>query len=260
MKISHSIIIGALSGSGSSNQGNKAAQALQKAQSNQQTFKRMSDVARWIHQKMISNPGSPDGQKLIKLDQKFKDKMLESSPGPGAPLNNTFGLATGMSADDLAAENEAILALSDFYLHWIKMVKSHGPWDFKNHAPPKGIKSSKTWEYDAVSKLFYRNDLWGNVHYGFVGRAVGFSRQMLRQGAGGAQLVSDLTHGRFSNIGDSIVRLISNYDGFASYDPPGDTRSVELGVELYDKFKLNLTFNQFLSEVRRNANRLPTRK
>ena len=215
----------------------KAATSLKQYQTSAQKFKTMPDVARWIHAKMISNPETVEGR-TIKITNDLIDSFVQD-PSKQILIPSLIGASFGL---------------------WANRVDRLKPWDYKNHIYPNGIKNSPLWAYDIVSKLYYRRDLWGNLHYGFVGRAVGFSKQTLRQGGGAAQLLSNLLTGRTGNILDGIDRLFSDFDAFASFDPPDDLSTVEVGIDLFDRYGVSLSQSQFIGLIRRQSNKLPTKK
>ncbi|NJL82979.1 MAG: hypothetical protein HC890_08510 [Chloroflexaceae bacterium] len=49
-----------------------------------------------------------------------------------------------------------------------------------------------TYSLDASQGKIYFNDIWSNMHYGYIGRIVGFTERELIDGAAVAQAVDDL--------------------------------------------------------------------
>ena len=237
MRLGQKLIVEALKGSGRNNNGAKFAQAILSQTNSTSRFRVMSDVALWIHSKMVTNPGGPVGRKI-------------------RGLNKIFDVTRNVPASNYIAAS----ALAASFSIWSSQVAPRGPWDYKNHRYPRGIRDSNFWIYDPVSMLFYRRDFWGNVHYGFVGRAIGFARQTLRQGGGAAQLAADTLRFRTDQIYDGFGRLVDDFDGFASFEPPDDLRSVEFGIDLYDQFGTNMNFFDFLKSIRNASQVLPTKK
>lgn len=108
------------------------------------------------------------------------------------------------------------------HLYWFyRQVRNKGPWDFKNndYLPDKaaGVIVCGTW---------YKNDMPGNFHFGFVGTAAGFSEKFLMQGAGWAQ----------KRAGNSRPEFWCTFG-----DAPDDNEYIRLGVLLYRTVKLAVT-------------------
>ena len=115
-------------------------------------------------------------------------------------------------------------------LRFAEMVRANGPWDYKRpnalpamlgltpgdyHFPVPGLGSP--------NELYY--DVWSNIHYGYVGRARGFSRDVLQ----------------------GIPNIAERSTGVN--DPP-DRISIDLGMNLWDSYGSGLTQSQFRSEFR----------
>lgn len=99
------------------------------------------------------------------------------------------------------------------YSKWKGLVSKNGKWDHKNEI----LRLQKTleWACDSTTELKFMYDIWSNIHYGFVGRYVGFTEFELINGAGYAQ-VRDNNHStgqwlkqyaknRFVNFGDADI-------------------------------------------------------
>lgn len=63
------------------------------------------------------------------------------------------------------------------------------------------------------------------MHYGFVGRAIGFELPLLLDGAGGAQIASEVLHGNMPRK-SAVERKLR------SFDNPEDRVSIRLGWDL----------------------------
>lgn len=70
-----------------------------------------------------------------------------------------------------AHATDHILALREF----AKLVDTGGPWDIKREFP--------RWVADPVEGVEYGSDLWGNLHYGYIGKAAGIFQGELWAGA-----------------------------------------------------------------------------
>jgi hypothetical protein len=102
-------------------------------------------------------------------------------------------------------------------------VRNHGDWDLKNNV----FKAYKKTGLDIAGK-HYDNDMPGNFHFGFVGRAAGFPAVELFWGAGEAQ----------KRAGTSRPEYYCTYG-----DDPEDNEFIRLGVKLYEDYGLSFAVN-----------------
>lgn len=130
---------------------------------------------------------------------------------------------------------------------WTERVASRRPWDHKVRIPDLFQKvavtrmqySHKQKKVIAYSKIYhkYKNydyyyDIWSNIHYGYVGLSVGFSRELLLKGASTAQVIDSL--------------------GRNTEDPPDDVTAINIGFSLFRKFGIfaeKLTHEDILKEI-----------
>ncbi|MFO3797074.1 MAG: polymorphic toxin type 44 domain-containing protein, partial [Anaerolineales bacterium] len=102
---------------------------------------------------------------------------------------------------------------------WIGLVKGDGPWDFK--------PEQKKWGWNnltgpmELAGLQVRRDAFSNIHYGYVGRSLGYSRWFLELGAGIAQI----------QAGDSRWVYWKTW-----FDDPVDNAAIRAGMDLYDQY------------------------
>ena len=123
---------------------------------------------------------------------KSPDKACIVADEVGAPLwQRLFGqLAIGPCIKAQAQANQTALII------WAAKVMPHGDWDHK----PK-LRLQFPWPrgrgaYHLYGEKRYFYDIWSNAHFGYVGRAAGFSGSVLLDGAGLAQALDDILHGR----------------------------------------------------------------
>lgn len=98
--------------------------------------------------------------------------------------------------------------LSIFYL----LVKSNGPWDLKR------TLGTKTKYYFKGTKK--TGEYIGNYHYGYMGKAIGFSNTVLKSAAGMYQIKSNTSDWKY----------ISSY-----FDDPADQVAITNGYKDYNK-------------------------
>lgn len=72
-----------------------------------------------------------------------------------------------------------------------------------------------------LAGLQVRRDAFANIHYGYVGRSLGYSRWFLEFGAGMAQLKANTWKGKYWNTW---------------FDDPIDNAAIRRGMDLYDKY------------------------
>ncbi|MGP9687782.1 polymorphic toxin type 44 domain-containing protein [Psychrobacter sp. AOP22-C1-C5] len=88
-------------------------------------------------------------------------------------------------------------------------------------------------------------DIWSNIHYGYVGRSIGFTANELLTGSNIAQYVSN-----------AVILEISG-------DTKDDKTAIEIGIELYEKYNLskNITASIILREITSQPNnKIPVSK
>ncbi|MBM4460528.1 MAG: hypothetical protein FJ011_22685 [Chloroflexi bacterium] len=127
------------------------------------------------------------------------------------------GLATAFMARKLYGP--ATCAKAQAYQTFTPLVKSDGPWDFKARIEReigKTVQLGGDWHEWSTT---------GNITYGFLGAAAGFSRFELRAGAGIAQ-VNDVLKGK----PDARLGPPRTY-----FDTTDDFWAVEFGYQLYEK-------------------------
>ncbi|HHB1887415.1 hypothetical protein J0818_28455 [Bacillus cereus] len=111
--------------------------------------------------------------------------------------------------------------------YFIEKVRTKGPWDYK-------------WQY--AGKYIYQGrnctgeDL-GNMHYGYVGRAGGFTPDLLKTAAGLYQIKS----------GTYKLEWISSY-----FDDPNDQAWINYGIQLWDNKSLSTSFTLTNSQPKFN--------
>ena len=105
------------------------------------------------------------------------------------------------------------------------MVNYQAPWDHK----PMIEATWGEWQPDPGMGIDWYFDVWSNIHYGYVGRACGFSESLLKDAAGFAQWrSSNVPEGywrrRFETLGDADV--------FRALDDPLDQAAIGVGYHL----------------------------
>jgi hypothetical protein len=118
------------------------------------------------------------------------------------------------------------------YFIWWNAVRDHAKWDHKPKLEDKfGLKESDDYYLpirgDTEHEYFY--DIWSNIHYGYVGSAAGFD--------------SDTLH-KFAESGGP---------GAGKTDD-GDKLSLQIGIDLWNKYHSNLTKSNVINEILSHTN------
>ena len=125
-------------------------------------------------------------------------------------IRNEYENATQMTRKDLTTPYDAIAFLFEFK----QTVQNKGKWD---------LKQKEEWN---KSSLYYFDgkivdiDAPGNIMYGYLGKAYGFSDKMLYMGAGYAQI----------DDGTAMLEFCNTY-----FDDPIDQNNISIGIEVYNK-------------------------
>lgn len=122
------------------------------------------------------------------------------------------------SIKDALSKGDTLLART----LWFSLVRSGAKWDHKPKLEKKlGLKTPPDYYFpirdDTEHEWYY--DIWSNIHYGFVGRAAGFTGQTLQDYAA------------------------SGLPGAGKNDD-GDVLSVQIGIDLWDEYQLAITQEQ----------------
>jgi hypothetical protein len=183
---------------------------------------------------------------------------------------------------------------------WIDLVKTGGLWDYKtgiramnctnNQMPPQGFDSyarNSWWTIDTSSSpaKTYQYEIWANLHYGYIGRAAGYTAMELVNGAGVAQVweaFDTLKNGASSCIDqvtrtppDQTLTCFQNaFDGatgdlnenpkladapfaISTLDDLGGQDSTNFGIALWDnsvgKGRPAPTYDEFLSALHQST-------
>lgn len=131
---------------------------------------------------------------------------------------------------------------------WAIMVAPGCTWDHKPLIAKKFSSSmrDKQWLRYEPTKKDYNYDIWSNIHYGYVGRAAGFSEEELLMGAGVAQLKTSKSNEC------SIINL-------KLCDDPKDQYAIKLGFKLFNISPNGFTYRILLSMLVADTEVLSTR-
>ena len=144
---------------------------------------------------------------------------------------------------------EAGLNRAAAYVEWAQQVGPGAVWDHKTpirrlFTQPGVILPLRE---HVIKGQVYTSDTWSNIHYGYVGKAIGFTDEELLYGAGTAQLLHEAVQG-FPN--QQYNQYLMSGDAFETYfDNGNDPAFIQFGIYLWDKYGSSLTRNVFLEEL-----------
>lgn len=189
----------------------------------------VKEIAAYMASEMNRNALSPTTRKIA--DANRYDPAEEMRRWQAQPW---YAKAGGMPDFYAAAAGAKTAA----YGLWAERVGPNRPWD---HKPILAAKLSAAgsfnhgWHKYGSYDYFY--DIWSNIHYGYVGRTAGFSATELINGAGLAQMASDIVSGIRKGTVTTIQNHPENGGWPASADDIPDHISIRLGCRLYDQHK-----------------------
>jgi len=162
-----------------------------------------------------------------------------------------------LNSSDLTQKARAVMG-------WIFLVKNKAKWDPKHRIKELFEGKESVLLTSSEGFAWYEYSVPGNIHYGFVGRATGFSGIMLHAGAGYAEITDPAHQDRGEAccpkfckdiVSDPQITLnvciplgcyYVNPEWVSTlFDDPGDYLNVEFGVKLYDTYHSQMTYRQF---------------
>jgi RHS repeat-associated protein len=206
---------------------------------------------------IVPNPGNPQSlnrysyvnNNPLKYTDPTGHMVAEDSTAgptpPPDPYDLTYWLVMEMNQHSVSPEIMQIWVLNQLaagsglpgtsckalaFHMYIQLVADRHRWDFKYQIEYKlgdSIELGGEW---------FEFSTPGNIHYGFVGAAAGFSRTALRIGAGVAQAWDDLR----SDEPDATIGGLDTW-----FDASTDFYAVEFGVQLYENYGSNVTVEEF---------------
>lgn len=201
-------------------------------------------ITTYMRQEMVRNAISPDAR-AIRRNNMMGVATLHVAAELGQYLPSVLRapVAVGSAASGQISGSAAAMVL------WYNKVAGGKDWDHKGRL----VKNNR-WVADGAVQ--YNFDVWSNIHYGFVGRAVAFSAWTLKTGAGGAQVMDRTVppgywSRRFNKFGDA--------DFLSALDDPADQAAIVLGMDLFDSKGIAVTDADLRDFVRARAGSLSTK-
>ena len=200
------------------------------------------DLTRWLHNEMTWNAKNHWSVKFMKAENDLALQNFIKGNESLRECNKELALLYFSQATVAHGS-----ALTVFYF----MVKDGGPWDFKDEigtrlGPGITICTSNS---NCFNDIEY--SVPGNIHYGYIGLAAGFTSAEIKFGAGWAEK-NDPSHNP-KNPAYSGPYLggedFSNYDEdeWNYGDETRDNTAVTLGIKMWKKSQENLSYEEFMT-------------
>ncbi|HAP26781.1 MAG TPA: hypothetical protein DCR74_14425 [Achromobacter sp.] len=122
------------------------------------------------------------------------------------------------------------------YTSFAEIIGPNRPWDHKP-ALQRMLGSNLNEGWQKYGDFDYYYDIWSNIHYGYVGVALGFSTAELINSAGMAQALLDAYSAVLKNRWPTMQHHPENGAWPASADDVPDHISIKLGCDLYRQVK-----------------------
>ena len=179
----------------------------------------IDELVHYIYEEMMRNKDDPRTQRIKLNNDMFRSSMepIPFSMSPPFPDWGSFYRAMDQ---------------------WKDLVGYGKPWDHK----PYILQNFGQTAYDPASNTSLTFDTWSNIHYGFVGRAAGFDGGTLKDGAGLAQWLND--HPDASDLVKAGKYAEFLGGGTGQYDHPEDQQAIQIGVDLWEKYKKTGTLTE----------------
>jgi RHS repeat-associated protein len=175
------------------------------------------------------------------------DEMIRNSKG------DDFQIMKGMISGDCASYFPAspYVPLANVsntwsaYLIFFNLTKTGGKWDHKWQLRPMlniqaGNRADEYFPIRGDNEFEYFYDIWSNIHFGYVGSAIGFPSQDLID-------IPDLY-----NRAPAFVKPVIK--PFLGSNGPGDLISVKIGIDLWKNHKNSLTKEQLTAAILNKTN------
>ena len=131
------------------------------------------------------------------------------------------------------------------YYKWYELVKSKGNWDHKEYI----LENYSDWSCDLLKQDMYQYNIWSNIHYGYLGLAVGFKEWELLKGAGLARAKQG-----FDNVSEeywkNCFQKIIKGDFLPDFDDSREQTSIKIGFELWKDHSENLKKEHLITAIR----------
>ena len=132
----------------------------------------LTPVAVYMCKEMNNNPRSIIGRRIASLNAATAERCIEDYMRQPW-WRQLFGVSPEQCVEMGITNKVAAMML------WAQQEKTGGPWDHKPHLQRRHdlwSPSLKRHDFHIYGNTAYSFDVWSNIHYGYVGIALGFSR------------------------------------------------------------------------------------
>ncbi len=140
------------------------------------------------------------------------------------------------------------LAKLDAFLVFGWMVQQDGPWD-----PKPYIRTHGEPQYShRIGEWWYYYDIWGNIMFGYLGTAAGFSESELLEGAGLEQIGSDLRYCVRDLLRGEPCTLPCRergVTGLKAWDHRPDRVTAKIGIRLWKQHDINVQTHHIVDAI-----------
>ncbi len=203
----------------------------------------LTPIAQYMRDEMANNAAGEDVRRM-RENNNFSGESCIADYQKLPFWKQLLGL--GITPDQCM--NMEMSANSAALISWGLKVRQNGDWDHKpiiaQRFHPRNPTGQQHWHLYDTTLYYY--DVWSNIHYGYVGKAAGFSDAVLLDGAG------------LEQIGSTLMRLSrpqrdSTSSGLRAWDDPHDRAGIEIGINLYRSYSTGLTTQIVLNSVLTSA-------
>lgn len=199
----------------------------------------LTPIAQWMVQEMRRNAAGPDAQRILSLNTYSVEACIgETREWPWWQQLLSAGHWSQSCVD------RGMTAKPAAHLAWGALVRQNGVWDHKPIIARRFTPAVESGEqhYHRYHDHLYFYDVWSNIHYGYVGRACGFSEGELLDGAGVEQIASDILRGQAPSATAGV-------QGMRRFDHVPDRAAVTIGVQAYANLRGSLDASQLVALI-----------
>ena len=189
------------------------------------------------------------------------ESRVEIFTDPNNPYDLTPWLLEQMRSNatgPLGQQLRAYYPWPGAWIGWLRSVKAGAVWDFKPDLLRRDMKDL------VLSDEWYAYDVPANIHYGYVGRSIGFSEKVLLFFAGAAQVMDQAVKPFASKLIETKSlrqawkaihwKNIGPPETF--FDEPGDAAAIRVGMDLYEQYRYDITPERLGEVLRRYEDQL----
>lgn len=188
------------------------------------------DVADFIQQEMAKNVASGAGPEIARINERMNTNLRRDRTSIALFLSEVTNLR------DIAN------SFGKFYMQ----VNDGAPWDYKIRIN----QEYGPWALDRKTGTRFSFDVWGNLHFGYIGSAVGYSKELLLAAAGIIQARDD---GKDMN---QVMDEFLHGGDVKGYDQPKDQAAISSGCGLWEDFEDEVNTIDILRRLRASRSNL----